>query len=641
MFRHARLATKIFSLVVVILLIQQIIAGFSLVQIIRIDRALHEISEVNLPLSDMITRMTLAQLEQTLTLERTLRYAGGTATPETPALLRATQERFDAFGMQVAKAMGQAQERVAEALAAARDDETRERFGAVQNQLKAMAPQRAAYVQQAGEIIQLIQAGKVQEATAQANRLEADVQALAQIAGALQRDLATLTQRSASAAEERESSAMLWVILGSVLALLVGLALAWAITRSIVQPVAEIIGGLSRSSGEIGSASAQVSSASQSLASSSSQQAASLEQTSSTMEEMSTMITSNAQGAREADTATREAQNSANEGADAVRRMLEAINEIKAASDQTARIIKTIDEIAFQTNLLALNAAVEAARAGDAGRGFAVVAEEVRNLALRSADAARNTGGLIQTALDKAQLGVNTAGEVSDRLDRIRVSIQRVSERVESVAKATAEQADGIQQVNAALGQIDAVTQTNAANAEQTASASTQLSAQARSLSARVSQLAELVGSRALGRERAAAGRTDAAAAPRLEAPKAPKLARAARAPAAGARMERTARPERSEPPERTVRRRPQAPATLARPARPPARPLKPAAAPPRSGPAPAAPDASAPAAGRPLGLRERIERDQAQRDATGAESELLPPELRGLGDDDFRDIRG
>ncbi len=638
MFRHARLATKIFTLVVVILLIQQILAAFSLLRINQIDKDLHEISEINLPLSDLITVIALAQLEQTVNLERILRYAGGTATPETTALRSAAQAGFDALGTEVGKAVAEAQRRVAGAIAGARDDGTRERFGSVQNRLKAMVAQRAAYEQQAGEIILLIQAGKVPEATAQANKLEADLQALTQNAGTLQREIVTLTQRSASGAEEREASALLWVILGSVLALLVGLALAWAITRSIVRPVAEIIEGLSRSSGEIGSASAQVSSASQSLASSSSQQAASLEETSSTMEQMSGMITSNAQGAREADTATREAQQSANQGAEAVRRMVDAINEIKAASDQTARIIKTIDEIAFQTNLLALNAAVEAARAGDAGRGFAVVAEEVRNLALRSADAARNTGGLIQTALDKAQLGVNTADEVAGRLASIRVSIQRVSERVESVAKATAEQAQGIRQVNAALGQIDAVTQTNAANAEQTASASTQLSAQARSLSARVSQLAELVGSRSLSRERAAAAaRMDAGTAPRLEAPRASRALRVTRAPAVGARTDRVG-PLRPRP------GRPAAPSALGRPAlgrpvRPAARPSKPGAVPPAA--APDTPASVAPAAERPMGLRERIEREQAQRDATGTGSELLPPELRDLSDEDFRDIRG
>ncbi len=184
-------------------------------------------------------------------------------------------------------------------------------------------------------------------------------------------------------------------------------------------------------------------------------------------------------------------------------RMGSAIGDIKNSSDQTAKIIKTIDEIAFQTNLLALNAAVEAARAGDAGRGFAVVAEEVRNLAQRSAESAKDTNELIESSQEKAELGVKVSGEVEDALSKILSAIVKINELVRSVATASKEQSGGIDQVNMAVSQMDSATQSNAANAEQASSTSEELSAQAQELTAMINDLMNMVGS---GRDRTGNG---------------------------------------------------------------------------------------------------------------------------------------
>jgi len=198
----------------------------------------------------------------------------------------------------------------------------------------------------------------------------------------------------------------------------------------------------------------------------------------------------------QANTLATEARQAANGGTEAMSRMSAAIADIQKSSDETAKIIKVIDEIAFQTNLLALNAAVEAARAGEAGKGFAVVAEEVRNLAMRSAEAAKNTAAMIEGSVKNSQNGVDIAGEVSKVLDEIVTSVGKTTDLVGEIAAASQEQAQGIDQVNTAVSQMDKVTQQNAASAEESASASEELSAQAESMSHAVQELVGLVGGR-------------------------------------------------------------------------------------------------------------------------------------------------
>ena len=304
-------------------------------------------------------------------------------------------------------------------------------------------------------------------------------------------------------------------LIATVVGVVLAVALGMVMTRAITRPIHRIITGLTAGSEQVASAAGQVSAASQSLAEGATEQAAGLEETSSSLEEMSSMTKQNADNAQQANTLAGEARKAADTGAESMTRMSRAINDIQRSSDETAKIIKVIDEIAFQTNLLALNAAVEAARAGEAGKGFAVVAEEVRNLAMRSAEAAKNTASMIEESVKNANNGVDIASEVGKVLDEIVQSIGKTTNLVGEIAAASQEQAQGIDQVNTSVSQMDKVTQQNAANAEESASASEELSNQAESMNEIVGELIALVGGATLKTASPPTGRSARRIAPR------------------------------------------------------------------------------------------------------------------------------
>lgn len=314
------------------------------------------------------------------------------------------------------------------------------------------------------------------------------------------------------------------IVSGVTLAgIIAGVIFAWWMIHSVTHRITEVSNRLTTESDKANASAAQVAQASQAMASGATQQASSLEETSSSLHEMASMTQRNSENAQNAKALANQARQTADAGAAEMEQMKAAMNAIKGSSVEISKIIKTIDEIAFQTNILALNAAVEAARAGEAGMGFAVVAEEVRNLAQRSAQAARETADKIEGAIGKTALGVEISDKVAKSLAEIVDKVREVDTLVSEVAAASREQSQGVEQINAAVRQMDTIVQTNSSAAEESASSAEELNAQAISLNASIDQLARIVGA------------TSAAAA-EAEAPVAPVATKQAKAAALNGR---------------------------------------------------------------------------------------------------------
>ena len=273
-----------------------------------------------------------------------------------------------------------------------------------------------------------------------------------------------------------------------------GSAIAFFLASGLNRILVRLTTTVSEASHQVSSASSQVSSASQSLAEGSSEQAASLEETSASLEEIASMNKRNADSAEGARAVAAETTVATETGTRQMQEMVDAMSAIKTSSDNIAKIIKTIDEIAFQTNILALNAAVEAARAGEAGAGFAVVADEVRALAQRAAQAAKETAEKIDDSIAKSNRGMEISTRVAEVLADITIKTRQVNDRVVEIATSSQEQTQGLAQIGSAVSQMDTATQANAGSAEETAAAAEELNGQAQSLLESVQELAKLVG---------------------------------------------------------------------------------------------------------------------------------------------------
>lgn len=279
------------------------------------------------------------------------------------------------------------------------------------------------------------------------------------------------------------------LLFGLALVLITSIVMYRSISRSLKSAIRDAGEGTN----QVASASRQLSGSSQQLAEANSKLAESIEETSASLEETLSMVAQNSENTEQAAKLTLQAKSSADRGNLDMQDMMQSMSEIRKSSDQIAKIIKVIDEIAFQTNILALNAAVEAARAGDAGMGFAVVAEEVRNLAQRSAQAAKDTSEIIEGNIELSKKGYQVSQKVAQSLSEIMTQAKDVSDLMNSISESSLAQSEGVYQISKAITEMEKVTQQNASNAEEVAAASEELNAQAESLKEVVGELAKVI----------------------------------------------------------------------------------------------------------------------------------------------------
>ncbi len=359
-----------------------------------------------------------------------------------------------------------------------------------------------------------------------ASATSADYEFFALKAKAIQTAIAQLRQTAdqdldesqAGLAEQSRATSLLTLCLAAG-TILIGTLVAFVIARKLTRQIATAVAKVRVSSGELNNASSQIRETSHTLADGASQQAASLEETGASLVEIGSMASRNAENSQKAKEFAGQARQAVEAGTREMTELAEAMTGIKTSSDSIAKILKSIDQIAFQTNILALNAAVEAARAGEAGLGFAVVAEEVRSLAQRSAQAAKETGDIIQVSAQRSEQGVQVSARVNQRLTEILGRVREADELVASIAVASSEQSDGIKQVNTAVAQMDQITQRNAAGAEESSSTAADLASQATDLQHVVADLETLVGVAGPATEGSAKakGKTTHSAAPKAQ----------------------------------------------------------------------------------------------------------------------------
>jgi methyl-accepting chemotaxis protein len=300
-------------------------------------------------------------------------------------------------------------------------------------------------------------------------------------------------QTDSRLAINRSKELGVWLLLAALAGVLLSAILSIMLTRAIARPLIEVAHSVDESAEQVADAATQVSKGSESLSSAASEQAASLEETSASLEEISILAKQNGQSSENARDLALRAKDAAHQGYEDVKSLHQAAESMASATNEIGVIVKTIDEIAFQTNILALNAAVEAARAGEAGAGFAVVAEEVRNLAQRCAVAARETTEKIELEIASASRESEATNHVEARMQEIVKHVDELSEFVGGIAQASKEQGVGISQIVSAVSSMDDVTQSTAANSEESAAAAMELSAQAAKMKEIVAHMREQI----------------------------------------------------------------------------------------------------------------------------------------------------
>ncbi len=449
-------------------------AAYSYNQLRQVRASTAFIASDAVPGSALVSKVALRIAEAQISVLRALQST-------TPEQLRAQENEIEANRAEISRLLAEYKQLITS--------------DAGRREYEKLEAARATYLQARQQLLALLDQNKFDEAKAAnlASLRPAYIAYQAALSETLELNLRDALASTADADRLAERVSTVNLVL-SVAVILGGAAFSAVLVAGLSRQLSAVAEALDQSATQIAAAAGQVAASSQSLAEGASEQAASLEETGSSLEELSSMTKNNAVSAEKANSLAKAARTATERGATDMQAMSAAMDAIKVSSDEIAKINKTIDEIAFQTNILALNAAVEAARAGEAGAGFAVVAEEVRNLAQRSAHAARETAQKIEDSIQKSVRGVTLSTQVASGLGEIVTQIRNVDTLIGEVTNASREQSAGIGQLNTAVAQMDQVTQGNAASAEEGASAAEELHAQSAALKEAVADLLRLVG---------------------------------------------------------------------------------------------------------------------------------------------------
>lgn len=519
-FSKMKLMTKMISLVGILSTLLIVVAVLGMQSMRQLGAELTNIANEDIPLLTVIAQTTSYQQEQSVWVERGM-LAGVLGNDE--GLKDAIYE-FEQLSRIIQADMGTSEVMLKNGRNEAENELENERYNKLLEHFSTIKGEYVDFISSANILLSTVQEGDVKTAEELLPGIETKVEEMSELFQEFNSEISRSTIAVAKSAEEQEQYANRVLMVMSLIAILLALILGWIIVRGIkrqlggdpsdlvgitdslamgqltmernknaegvygsinqtVDKLIEIISGIKFGASEVREASEQVSQGNINLSQRTQEQASSLEEVASSMEEMTGTVNQNASNAQQAHQLASTARDQAEKGGQVVSHAIEAMDEINSSSKQIAEIIGVIDEIAFQTNLLALNAAVEAARAGEQGRGFAVVANEVRNLAGRSATAAKEIKSLIKDSVGKVEGGSRLVNESGTALAEIVASVKKVNDIVSEIAAASMEQSDGIGQVNKAILQLDEMTQQNASLVEEAAAASEMMGAQAQELS--------------------------------------------------------------------------------------------------------------------------------------------------------------